>query len=135
MTSVTENRIAPEALAEQYYYLLQKLIGKLQDRFRNTPGLTQKTIAQKTGKQEAVVSRCLAGQENMTLRTMHDLARGMDCRLDIELTPLAKIVPANRPIAQRTPTFAMPSLPTVIIETRANTANASTTIDVRVGAA
>jgi transcriptional regulator with XRE-family HTH domain len=103
MNVMLQSVIPSDVLAEQYYTVLQDLLGQIQDRFRNTPGLTQKELAHRIGKQPAVVSRCLTGQENMTIRTMHELARGMDCRLDLALTPLITIPPANRQISERLP--------------------------------
>jgi hypothetical protein len=97
MSAFTAATIPSEVLSEQYHLLLHDLVSQLQHRFREID-LTQKQIGGKIHKQPAVVSRCLAGQENMTVRTMHDLARGMNCRLEISLQPLDKLRPSNRPI-------------------------------------
>src|SRR6185312_6554510 len=100
MASVATQCIPPEVLAEKYFLLMQDMISKLQHHFRES-GLTQKQIAARVGKQPAVVSRCLAGQENITTRTLHDLARGMDCRWEFDLVPLSTLQPSNRPIPDR----------------------------------
>lgn len=97
---VAELAIPAEVLAEQYFGFMQDLISKIQHRFRFV-GLTQKNIAARLKRQPAVISRWLSGQENMTVRTMHDLARAMDCRLEINLVPLDQVRPSNRPIAKK----------------------------------
>lgn len=95
--NLTAERIPEERLAEQWYGLLHKVIAGLQAVYRKrSPELTQKLIAARLGKRPEVVSRCLSGQKNMTLRTLHDLARAMDCRLDIVVTPLSSLTPTNR---------------------------------------
>jgi transcriptional regulator with XRE-family HTH domain len=96
MSQSTISRIPEDVLAEQWYGLLHRVLGKLQTAFRNT-GLTQEAIGRRIGKSPAVISRCLRGKENMTLRTMHEIARGMNCRLRIELDALDEVQPSNRP--------------------------------------
>jgi transcriptional regulator with XRE-family HTH domain len=96
MSLIADDRRIDEAtLSEQWFSFVHKLIGQIQHVFRES-GLTQKTIAKRLGKRPEVISRCLAGQQNMTIRTMHDLARAMDCRLDIVVTPLRGIRSSNR---------------------------------------
>ena len=97
--NIAEDRIPEEVLAEQWYSLLHQVIGKVQDAYREAAksGLNQKAIAKRLGKKSPeVISRCLSGQKNMTLRTLHELARAMDCRLDVTVTPLSGIRPSNR---------------------------------------
>jgi transcriptional regulator with XRE-family HTH domain len=96
---VSQSVISPipkDALTEQWYGLLHRVLGKLQAAFRKS-GLTQEAIGRRIGKSPTVISRCLRGKENMTLRTMHEIARGMNCRLRIELDSLDEVQPANRP--------------------------------------
>ena len=96
MTNYTvAGRLDDAVLAEQWYSFIHKLISQLQHAFRASK-LTQKSIADRLGKRPEVVSRCLAGQKNMTIRTMHDLARAMDCRLEIVVRPLSEVTPTNR---------------------------------------
>jgi len=102
MTNSTAERIPNEVLAQQWFAFIHRAIGGLQVAFRTEhkrSGLTQKDIAQKLGKHEATVSRCLSGQQNMTLRTLHNLARAMDCRMEIKFSPLAGVQPTNRATA------------------------------------
>lgn len=103
MTSISEapmtthpdsDRIPPEILAEQWFSFTHRLLGGLQAAFRRS-GLSQKDIAKRLDKSPAVISRCLSGQQNMTIRTMHDLARAMDHRLEVHLQPLSELRPTN----------------------------------------
>lgn len=93
MTDITV--IPKEVLAEQWYSILQTTLGTLQAAFRKC-GLTKEAIAHRIGKDPAVVNRCLRGRQNMTLRTMHELARAMGFRLRIELDRLDDLPIANR---------------------------------------
>lgn len=88
--------IPADELSERWFSLKQQVLGKLQAAARRSK-LTQDDIATRIGKSPAVISRCLRGKENMTLRTMHDIARGMNSRLRIELDDLGQLAPRNRP--------------------------------------
>lgn len=93
-------RIAPDVLAEQWYGFLHGVISKIQETYRRVSKddrINQKTIAKRLGKDPATISRCLSGQTNMTMRTLYELARAMDCRLEISVQPLSELKPANRP--------------------------------------
>jgi transcriptional regulator with XRE-family HTH domain len=88
-----------EELDERWYGFFDGLVGKLQHRFyqfNEETGLSQKDIAERLGRKDATyISRCLAGQKNMTLKTIFELARAMDSRLDVEVTPLDHLPKAN----------------------------------------
>jgi DNA-binding phage protein len=88
-------RIPPEILAEQWFSFLQRAIGTMQAAYRAS-GVNQKTVAKRLGKKPSFISRCFSGQTNMTLRTIHDLTRAMNCRLEIIVQPLAALAPVNR---------------------------------------
>jgi hypothetical protein len=92
-----DERIAEDQLAERWFAFLHGLIRLLQGAFRQVGrnGITQKLIARRLGKSPAFISRCLSGQQNMTIRTMHDLAFAMGYRLEISLQPLASLPAAN----------------------------------------
>jgi hypothetical protein len=94
--------IPPEVLAEQWFGFVHQVIGRMQTAYRATH-ITQKEIAAKLGKKPSFISRCLSGQENMTLRTIHDLGRAMNCRLEITFQPLASLPVANRQPIPRSP--------------------------------
>jgi hypothetical protein len=96
-TQNTAIRIAPEVLAEQWYSFMHGLIGQMQTAYRDAQsrGINQKIMAEKIGAKPAFVSRCLSGQQNMTTRTIHNLARAMDCRLEVSFRPLNTLRVAN----------------------------------------
>jgi transcriptional regulator with XRE-family HTH domain len=52
-------------------------------------GFTQKDLAIKIGMNEGQLSRRLRGDYDLRLETLSDLARGLDCRIDVKLTPLS----------------------------------------------
>lgn len=88
-------RIPADLLAEFWYGFKHSTLAKLQEAFRHSQ-LSQDEVAARLGKDPAIISRCLRGRTNMTMRTMHDLARAMNCRLRIELDRLDELTPANR---------------------------------------
>ncbi len=51
-------------------------------------GFTQKDLAIKIGMNEGQLSRRLRGDYDLRLETLSDLARGLNCRIDVKLTPL-----------------------------------------------
>jgi transcriptional regulator with XRE-family HTH domain len=52
-------------------------------------GFTQKDLAIKIGMNEGQLSRRLRGDYDLRLETLSDLARGLDCRIDVKLTPIS----------------------------------------------
>jgi len=54
-------------------------------------GVTQKTLARRIGMDEGQLSRRLRGDYDLRLETLSDLARGLECRMDVKLTPLADV--------------------------------------------
>jgi hypothetical protein len=101
-------RIPPELLAEQWFSFVHSLIEGMQVAYRKqqarVPGFNQLELAAKLGRKPSFISRCLSGQQNMTIRTIHDLARGMDCRLEVTWRPLRSLTPANlQPAASAAP--------------------------------
>ena len=96
---VKQGNFDREELDERWYGFFDGLVGKLQHRFyqfSEETGLSQKDIAERLGRKDATyISRCLAGQKNMTLKTIFELARAMDSRLDVDITPLAQLPKAN----------------------------------------
>jgi hypothetical protein len=106
-------RIPPEQLAEQWFSFVHALMGGMQTAYRDIqkrqPGLNQKVLAARLGKKPSFISRCLSGQTNMTIRTIHDLARAMNYRVEVKWQPLDALQPVNRqppimqPVASTTP--------------------------------
>src|SRR5262249_28599217 len=50
-------------------------------------GFTQKDLATRIGMNEGQLSRRLRGDYDLRLETLSDLARGLDCRIDVKLEP------------------------------------------------
>lgn len=103
-------RIPDEVLAEQWFGFVHRLIEGMQLAHRGSAGageISQKEIAERLGKKPSFVSRCLSGQQNMTIRTIHDLARAMDCRLEIAFRPLRSVRRSNNPATPPSNAFRM----------------------------
>lgn len=93
-------RISEDILAETWYAFMHGLLGEVQDAYRRS-NMTQDDIAARIGRDPAFVSRCLRGKQNMTVRTMNNIARSMDCRLSVSLDDLhlqmhSNAVPTNK---------------------------------------
>jgi transcriptional regulator with XRE-family HTH domain len=54
-------------------------------------GITQKTLARRIGIDEGQLSRRLRGDHDLRLETLSNLARRLECRIDVKLTPLADV--------------------------------------------
>ena len=87
-------RISEDVLAEQWYSFIHDLIGNMQAAFR-AAGITQKVISRRLGKKESFISRCLSGQQNMTVRTIFYISRAMGYRLEIRFRRLSSLKTAN----------------------------------------
>jgi transcriptional regulator with XRE-family HTH domain len=61
---------------------------------RKDQGFTQKELATKIGMDAGQLSRRLRGDYDLKLETLSDLARGLDCRIDVKLTPINQMVNA-----------------------------------------
>jgi transcriptional regulator with XRE-family HTH domain len=59
---------------------------------RKDQGFTQKELATKIGMDAGQLSRRLRGDYDLKLETLSDLARGLDCRIDVKLTPINQMV-------------------------------------------
>lgn len=57
-------------------------------RLKETAGFTQKDLAAKIGVDEGQLSRTLRGENDPQLETLSDLARGLDCRIEVRLVPI-----------------------------------------------
>lgn len=87
-----------EILAEQWYDFMHDLLGEIRTAYREahkTRGVNQQYIADRLGVDAALVSRWLNGRQNMTVRTLHNVARAMDCRLRVGLDDLVSVRPSN----------------------------------------
>ena len=94
MADTKRGRIAEEVLTENWYEFIHDLIDEMQAAFLKS-GLSQDEIADRLGRDPAFISRCLRGQNNMTVRTINNIARSMNCRLDVNFQALSELYPSN----------------------------------------
>jgi hypothetical protein len=101
-TTTKSIRTPSSVLEEQWYGFVHELIENMQTAYRNAqkedPPVNQKVIAERLGRKPSFISRCLSGQTNMTIRAIHDLARAMDCRLEVSFRPLKTLRRPRSPI-------------------------------------
>ncbi|MCA3213592.1 MAG: helix-turn-helix transcriptional regulator [Burkholderiales bacterium] len=77
-------RTSPEYWAESMAMdVVATVCGVLGER-----GWTQADLARAVDKHPAYISRCLAGPQNLTLRTIAELLTALDLGASIEVTPL-----------------------------------------------
>ena len=57
---------------------------------RNSAGLTQKQLSEKTGITQADISKLESGNANPSLRTLQRLASGMGMKVKIEFRPIGQ---------------------------------------------
>jgi transcriptional regulator with XRE-family HTH domain len=69
---------------------IRELLARLKDR-----GFTQKELATKIGMDAGQLSRRLRGDYDLKLETLSDLARGLDCRIDVKLTPINQVMKSS----------------------------------------
>jgi len=60
-------------------------------------GFTQKDLADLINMDRGQLSRRLRGDYDLKLETLSDLARGLDCRIDVRLTPLTDLAASIKP--------------------------------------
>lgn len=72
--------VAQETLIFEVAEMFQKLI--------EGDGLTREQLAERLGHSEGFVRQILAGDRNMTLRTLSDVAFALDHRIEIVVEPL-----------------------------------------------
>ena len=60
-------------------------------RLHEEEGLTQAEIARRLNADPGLISRRMRGQQNMRLETLSDLARAMNCRVDVKLTSFKSV--------------------------------------------
>lgn len=95
MTNV--ERISDVELEDHWHGLMLRTFLKIRKAVDDAKdqGLAQKDIAARIGMNEAQLSRLLTGESNVTLKTMHKLARAVDCRIEVELTELSALRKPN----------------------------------------
>ena len=88
------NKLSDEALAEHWFNVKHMAFDRLLDSFKKS-GLKQTDVAKRLGSDEARVSKWLRGKENLTLRTMSNLARALGYRLVIQFEALDQLKKSN----------------------------------------
>ena len=85
-------RVIPkkELLAYRAAFKLQifRKIRKAFDSMKDREGFSQKSLAIALGVDEGLLSRRLRGEHDMRLETFSDLARGLECKIDVMLVPI-----------------------------------------------
>jgi transcriptional regulator with XRE-family HTH domain len=87
---IASQRIREEDLAEHWFNCLQIAFGELREAFAQSH-LQQEDLAERLGKNKSQISRWLRGVDNVTLRTMSNLARAMGYRLRVVFEPLGSL--------------------------------------------
>lgn len=90
-------QISEDALAEYWFMLREQAWRELVAAFKHAKnnGLTEKELAVRIGESEAFVYRCLRGRENISLRTVNELARAMGLRMEVRFVDLGDIEQAS----------------------------------------
>lgn len=90
-----DRRVIPprELAAYRAAFKLQifRQIRKVFNQLKGREGFSQKDLAIALGVDEGLLSRRLQGKNDMRLETFSDLARGLECRINVELVPIAEI--------------------------------------------
>lgn len=91
----TSAPISDATLAEHWFSLRNKTWRKVAALVRSS-GLEQRAIADRIGMDPGQFSRVLSGSKaNVTLRTLHNIARAVDHRLEVNLIPLSSLRAPN----------------------------------------
>lgn len=93
--AMDNNRISEDSLSENWHFFLYQTFARLKNKFMER-GISQDELAARLGKDKAFVSRCLQGHNNMTLKTMFNIARALDQRMEVKFIDLNSLAPVNR---------------------------------------
>jgi transcriptional regulator with XRE-family HTH domain len=92
---VTSNMapIPKRELLEYQADVKSSIFRQIRERFARLKqeGFTQKDLATKIGMNEGQLSRRLRGDYDLRLETLSDLARGLDCSIDVRLAPILRV--------------------------------------------
>ena len=80
-----------------------ELLRALSER-KSERGLSQEALARKLDTERSLINRQLAGESNLTLRSLADLAWAMDLEISFELKKPAVNAGQNQPIQNQTMT-------------------------------
>jgi transcriptional regulator with XRE-family HTH domain len=93
MLHAKSNRIPERELLSYRAEVKGEIFRQIRQRLRllQEEGLTQKDLADRLGMDPGLLSRRLKGEQDMRLETLSDLARGLDCRIDVSLVPVTQV--------------------------------------------
>ena len=95
MADKTTVRIIPkrELLAYRADFKLRafRQIRKMFNLLKGREGFTQKDLAIALGIDEGLLSRRLSGKNDMRMETFSDLARALECKIEVELVHISEI--------------------------------------------
>lgn len=95
MNDETSSPISQAELAEHWFSLRNRTWRAVTAAVRNS-GLEQKQVAERIGMDATQLNKIVTGKKsNLTLRTLHNLARAVNHRLQISLVPLAQLPRPN----------------------------------------
>lgn len=84
------------------------LLGELAlglEKAMKTAGVTQADIARKIGKTPQAISRALSGGQNLSVRTMLQIALALNQTIKVRVEPMEDVATATLPIKIVTPTL------------------------------
>ena len=95
---IRSERIPDDVLNDEYHEILSNAYRSLREAFakRAAEGWSQDEIAARLGVDKSLVSRRLNGRENLTLRTLSQMATGLDYRLFLQFVALENLVATTK---------------------------------------
>jgi len=93
-------KIKEDILWEDYYASLHRAYNSMLDVFQKRAkeeGLTTAKLAKLLGVNKSLISRRLNGCENLTTKTLSNMASAMNSELMVELKPREDFLPSNYP--------------------------------------
>ncbi len=94
-TKDSDKRVINQRELQAYRAALKlQIFKKIRQAFnerKHGEGFSQKDLAYALGIDESVLSKRLNGKHDMRLETFSDLARGLECKLDVMLRPISEI--------------------------------------------
>src|SRR5690348_14956152 len=91
---MNSDRIPKHELADYAADVKSQLLRQIRRRFKllhERDEFTQSDLAARLGVNKAVICRRLQGENDMRVETMAEMARGLDCRVDVTLTPIGQV--------------------------------------------
>lgn len=141
MTTTSTKTIPHRELLEYRADVKTKLFRQIRKRFNQLvagQNFKQKDLATRLGMDEGLLSKRMRGENDMRLETLSDLARGLDCRIEVKLVPLEEVAVMDlrsmpiRAISESVSTTARPGggVPTGGFAGRVTTVNIQTAAEI-----